>query len=211
MYISVLNPEILTVTDSQTLKTYFGGAQEWYSSDWGRKAGCGPTCAANLTAYLALTHPTLKALYNGKSMDLSEFLRHMDEIFPFVKPGPMGLNKVELFSEGVVAFAENRNVSLTPHVFVVTGNRTLNRPPVSELTEFVRAGLAADCPLGFLNLSRGRAKNLQNWHWISITSADIEADKLTAHASDEGFPIKFDLRLWYMSTRMSGGLVYFTQ
>ncbi|BAL01600.1 hypothetical protein OBV_44010 [Oscillibacter valericigenes Sjm18-20] len=211
MFISVAHPEFLKVTDLQTHQSYLGGAQEWYASEWGRKAGCGPTCAANLTAYLALTRPTLRALYHGKDTDRMEFLRHMEKIFPFVAPGPMGLNRVELFSEGVVAFAASRNILLIPHVFAVSGNRNPDRPPVSALMEFVRAGLAADCPLGFLNLSRGREKNLQDWHWISIISADFETDQLTARASDEGVLREFDLRLWYLSTRMNGGLAYFTQ
>ena len=34
---------------------------------------------------------------------------------------------------------------------------------------------------------------------------------LTSSASDEGSEIRFDLRLWYLSTRMRGGLVYFTE
>ena len=211
MFISVSHPELLTVTEPRTHQSHFGGAQEWYSSEWGRKAGCGPTCAANLSAYLALTCPALRALYSGDTMDRVAFTRHMEEIFPFVTPGPMGLNRVELFSEGVAAFAAGRGVLLVPHVFAVTGSRRPDRPPVSALVEFVRAGLAADCPLGFLNLSRGRVKNLQNWHWISITSADFTAGQLTARASDEGVLREFDLRLWYLSTRMSGGLVYFTQ
>lgn len=211
MLISVSHPEFMTITDSQARQSYFGGAQEWYSFEWGRIAGCGPTCAANLLAYLALTRPALRDLYRGRSRDRIEFLRHMEEIFPFVTPGPMGLNRVELFSKGVVAFAASRDVLLTPHVFAVTGNRNPGRPPVSALVAFVRAGLAADCPLAFLNLSRGRVKNLQNWHWVSITSVDIETDQLTARASDEGIPREFNLRLWYLSTQMSGGLVYFTQ
>lgn len=211
MFISVAHPDFLKVTDLQTRQSYLGGTQEWYPSEWGRRAGCGPTCAANLTAYLALTRPALRALYHGKDMDRMEFLRHMEEIFPFVAPGPMGLNRVELFSEGVVAFAASRDIILTPHVFAVSGNRNPDRPPVSALMAFVRAGLAADCPLGFLNLSRGRERNLQDWHWISIISADFKTDQLTARASDEGILREFDLRLWYLSTRMSGGLAYFTQ
>lgn len=211
MYISVSQPDILTVTDSKTHESYFGGVQEWYAFEWGRRAGCGPTCAANLMAYLALTHPELQALYNNESMERTEFIRHMDLIFPFLTPGPMGLNRVETFSDGVVAFAASRDILLAPHVFTVTGKGKPNRPQVSELKEFVRAGLEADCPIGFLNLSRGKEKKLQNWHWISIVSANIETDKLTACASDEGIYRDFDLQLWYQSTRMSGGLAYFTQ
>lgn len=211
MIVSISHPDLLTIADSQAQKTYFGGAQEWYSSEWGRRAGCGPTCSANLTAYLALTQPALRRLYSGENMERAEFLKHMDEVYPFVKPGPMGLNRVEMFSEGVVAFAESRGVSLTPHVFAVDGNRAPDRPPVSELAEFVSAGLAADCPIGFLNLTRGRVKNLQSWHWIAVTSADLDASSLTACASDEGFRREFDLRLWYLSTRKCGGLAYFTR
>lgn len=211
MFISVAHPEFLNVRDLQTRQSYFGGAQEWYSSEWGRRAGCGPTCAANLSAYLALSRPALRALYHGKEMDRAEFLHHMEEIFPFLAPGPMGLNRVELFSEGMVTFAASRDILLVPHVFAVSGNRSPGRPPVSALAAFVRAGLDADCPLGFLNLSRGREKNLQDWHWISIVSADFKPDQLTARASDEGIVREFNLQLWYLSTRMSGGLVYFTQ
>ena len=77
MFISVAHPEFLKITDLQTNQSFLGGAQEWYSSEWGRRAGCGPTCAANLSAYLALTRPELRALYHGKDMDRVEFLRHM--------------------------------------------------------------------------------------------------------------------------------------
>ena len=95
-------------------------------------------------------------------------------------------------------------------MFEVHGNMHKSRPSVSELIEFVRAGLAADCPVAFLNLTRGRVKNLQAWHWITITSADLEEGSLMACASDEGKKNCFDLKLWYLSTRMRGGLVYFT-
>jgi hypothetical protein len=74
----------------------------------------------------------------------------------------------------------------------------------------VRVGLASDCPIAFLNLTKGRVKNIQGWHWITITSADMSDTHLSAYASDEGKQICFDLRLWYLSTRMRGGLIYFT-
>lgn len=209
MLVSIFDPTLLTVTDAQTQCSFFGGDQAWYTEEWWQQAGCGPTCAANLTAYLALTRPHLRALYSGSGMDRDGFTRHMEEIYPYVQPGPMGLNRVERFTEGVTAFAADRGVALRPHVFAVAGNRDRNRPPVSALADFVREGLAADCPIGFLNLSHGRVKNLQSWHWVSLASADIEADALTAYASDEGVRRAFDLKLWYLSTRMRGGLVYF--
>lgn len=211
MLVSISNPNLLSVTDALAQRSFFGGDQAWYADEWQRQAGCGPTCAANLTAYLALTRPALHALYAGAVMDRAGFLRHMEDIFPYLQPGPMGLNRVEWFSDGVTAFAADRGIALTPHVFAVAGNRSVGRDPAGALSDFVAAGLSSDCPVAFLNLSRGREKNLQSWHWITIVSADVGENGLTARACDEGALREFDLRLWYLSTRMRGGLVYFTQ
>lgn len=210
MNASILRPELMTITEEETQSTTFGGDQDWYADEWRRRAGCGPTCAANVAAYLALTRPEMRALYAGEDMLKIQFSSHMEEMYSFVTPGNMGLNRVEMFTQGMEDFARSRGVSLRAHVFEVHGNMHKSRPPVSELIEFVRSGLAADCPVAFLNLTRGRVKNLQAWHWITITSADLEDGSLSACASDEGKVNCFDLKLWYLSTRMRGGLIYFT-
>lgn len=210
MIVSISRPDLLMITDGKTNQSFFGGTQSWYSNEWRRKAGCGPTCAANLLAYMAFTRPELRALYGYESMNRCGFARHMEEVFEFVRPGTMGLHRVEMFSEGSVAFARSRGISLHPHVFCVSGNRDRNRNSVAELIEFVRLGLSSNCPLGFLNLTRGKVKSIQGWHWVTITEARIEDCGLLVTASDEGKRISFDLRMWYLTTRMSGGLVYFT-
>lgn len=208
---SILQPELLNIIDEQAGKVYFGGFQEWYENEWHRMAGCGPTCAANLMAYLAWTRPGLKALYGYDTMALPYFKRHMEEIYEYVIPGNMGLNRVEMFTDGIEGYTKSRGVTLIPHVFEVSGNLLKERRPSEELASFVKAGLHADCPLAFLNLTKGRVKNIQGWHWITITKADVEGGKVMACASDEGKEICFDLTLWYLSTRMRGGLVYFTE
>ncbi len=210
MTVSVLHPEILNISEDESQRTIFGGDQAWYQDEWHRRAGCGPTCAANVTAYLAMTRPEQRALYAGEDMRKSQFSAHMEEMYKFVTPGNMGLNRVEMYTRGVEEFAASRGLSLRTHVFEVFGNMHKNRPPVNELAEFVRAGLESDCPVAFLNLTKGRVKNLQGWHWITITRADIGDTTLSACASDEGRENCFDLRLWYLTTRMRGGLIYFT-
>lgn len=210
MTVSVMHPEILNIEDEASGLKTFGGDQDWYFDEWHRRAGCGPTGAANVTAYLALTRPSRRSLYAGEDMRKSAFSAHMEDVYKFVTPGNMGLNRLEMFTEGVEAFARSRGLSLRAHAFEVHGNMHRGRPEVRELTEFVRAGLERDCPVAFLNLTKGRVKNLQGWHWITITAADLSDSHLTATASDEGRQIEFDLRLWYLSTRMRGGLAYFT-
>ncbi len=211
MIVSIKHPEILTVPDEASGKSTFGGDQAWYGEEWHRMAGCGPTCAANLTSYLALTRPSLRPLYAGEDMRRSQFADHMESVYGFVTPGNMGLNRVEMFTRGVEEFALSRGVSIRTYVFEAHGNMHRERPAADELAEFVKAGLSSDCPVAFLNLTKGRVKNIQAWHWITITKADVGDGKLTAWASDEGREISFDLRLWYLSTRMRGGLIYFTE
>jgi hypothetical protein len=208
---TILHPLQLTITDDESSKAYFGGDQEWYSEEWQRMAGCGPTCAANVTSYLAFTRPSLRALYIGDDMRQRSFTAHMQALYTHVTPGSMGLNRPEMFAQGVVAFAESRGLRLIPHLFEAHGYQQRNRPPVEEMAAFVQQGLERDCPVAFLNLTKGRVKNIQGWHWITIIGAEDGANSLTAVASDEGKQISFDLRLWYLSTRMRGGLVYFTE
>ena len=211
MKYSVTRPQALNVAGNPASAPFFGGDQAWYAEEWHRRAGCGPTCAANVTAYLAATHPELEALYAGDTMDQAAFANHMEALYTFVTPGNMGLNRPEMYTDGVEAFAASRGIPLKSHLFETAGYACRERPSVQELAAFVREGLSADCPVAFLNLSKGRVKNLQGWHWITITAAEMDDNQLFAWASDEGKEIRFDLKLWYLSTRMRGGLVYFTR
>jgi len=84
MIISISRPDLLTITDSRTTQRFFGGIQSWYSTEWSRRAGCGPTCATNILAYLALSRPELLSLYNHRSMERSDFSQSMEEVYQFV-------------------------------------------------------------------------------------------------------------------------------
>lgn len=211
MNISVSKPEALWIQAGEAGEGYFGGDQEWYPERMQRLAGCGPTCAANITAYLAMTRPSLRALYGGEAMRLPLFCEHMVELYRYVTPGNMGLNRVEMYTQGMADYTASKGLALTAHSFEVSGNMARTRPSADEMAAFVRRGLESDCPIAFLNLTRGRVSNIQPWHWITLMAAEIDEGVLVAEASDEGKKIHFDLRLWYLSTRMRGGLVYFTE
>ncbi|WMJ88917.1 hypothetical protein [Anaerocolumna sp. MB42-C2] len=207
MIISINQPELLNITDSLGHKTYFGANQVWYTKAWNREAGCGPTCASNITAYLAQTRDKYKELFIPNSLEKNDFLKHMDELFKYITPGAMGVNHVDKFTGGITKFAEDRGVLLETEVFSVENCFTRKRN-VERLFEFVNHGLESDCPLAFLNLSRGEETSLQAWHWITITGAEMKEDSLIASASDQGSLIRFDLLKWYLTTRMHGGLIY---
>ncbi len=207
MVVSIKKPELLTITDSSEHKTYFGADQAWYSQAWNRQAGCGPVCASNITAYLALTREKYKELFKPFSMERKDFARHMDELFRYVTPGAMGVNHVDRFIDGIILFARDRGLQIDTKVFSIENCFTKKRYP-KKLAEFVHQGLSSDSPLAFLNLSRGEEVNLQAWHWVTVTGADVRENSIIATASDEGRQIKFDLLRWYMTTHMHGGLIY---
>jgi len=211
MELSISHPELLTIADEGPGRSFFGGAQEWYSTEWSRRAGCGPTCASNILAYLSLTRPALLPLYGYESMGRADFSRHMEDVYPHLTPGSAGLNRVELFSDGVAAYAMERGILLEPHALTLPGRMARGRPAISRLAEFIEAGLTSDCPVGFLNLHRGREKNLQSWHWVTIVAAELEDDRLLVTVSDEGRQLQLDLRLWYQTTPMRGALAYFAE
>ncbi len=209
MIVSVKNPELLTITNTIDNTTYFGGDQEWYTKTWNKQAGCGPTSAANIAAYLAASERGLKSLYPYATMDKSDFAKHMEELFLYVTPGAMGVNHVDKFTVGFDKFLKERNVQLTAKVLVTDKVPKAERK-FQELAQFVKEGLTSDCPIAFLNLSKGEEKRIQGWHWITITSAEITEDKVIAVASDEGKVIEFDLSLWFLTTRRHGGLIYYS-
>ncbi|BCJ94518.1 hypothetical protein acsn021_20870 [Anaerocolumna cellulosilytica] len=208
MNISIRNKDFFNIKDNDSLQIYFGGDQAWYIKAWSKEAGCGPTCAANITAYLARSKEMYKELYPSVSSDKNEFSKHMEVLFQYVTPGAMGVNSVTKFTDGLEQYLKAKNITLTPKILSVDPFSKKLRD-TEELKVFVEKGLLADCPIAFLNLSKGAERRLQGWHWITITGVRTEGESLIAEASDEGKKIEFDLKLWYMTTKMHGGLIYY--
>lgn len=98
--------------------------------------------------------------------------------------------------------AAARGLTLTPGLFVFPSART-KRPPYEQVEAFVRRALERDCPVAFLNLHNGRVKELDYWHWVTITALE----DTTAVILDSGSALRIDLRLWYETTKRRGGFV----
>ena len=108
----------------------------------------------------------------------------------------------EQMAEGMASFAAARGLTLTPGLFVFPSART-KRPPYEQVEAFVRRALERDCPVAFLNLHNGRVKELDYWHWVTITALE----DTTAVILDSGSALRIDLRLWYETTKRRGGFV----
>lgn len=204
---SLSRPELLTFTGAAG--EFFRGAdQEWYRDPWQRMAGCGPTTASVLLSYLGSTRPALAPLASPGGRTSAGFLPYMEEVWTFVTPGPMGLKGVDKLTGGCEKFAEAHGVLLSSRALDIP-RRPEDRPSLTRCTEFLRAGLSADCPVAFLNYSNGSLTNLEDWHWVPLVALEEREDTLVCTVLDGGLAVDVDFSLWYRTTRLGGGLAYF--
>ena len=198
---SLTRPELLDVRGPDGVVTR-GADQDWYPDPWQRRAGCGPTAAAVIFAYLARAHRELSPLCPGNVDDRAGFTAHMERVWEYVTPVHHGLNDPALMVSGMAAYGKSRGVELSPALFSVPAART-KRPPYEQAAAFVAASLARDCPVAFLNLHNGLEKRLDWWHWVTV--AALEGDR--ASILDSGAELEIDLRLWYETSKKRGGFV----
>ena len=80
-----------------------------------------------------------------------------------------------------------------------------------DAVHFIEDGLSQDSPIAFLNLCNGDECSLEPWHWVTIIALNSTDDgtRATIDILDEGRVKRIDLRLWYDSTVLGGGFVFF--
>ena len=202
--ISLSHPELFDIAgpDGQVTR---GADQDWYPDFWQRRAGCGPTAASVIFSYLAAVRPELRPLCPQRAEDRQAFTGLMCRVWDYVTPASHGLNRPERMAQGMADYAAAAGISLTSLVFEVPAART-KRPDFAQAAAFVRAGLEEECPVAFLNLCRGKGKELDWWHWVTIIA--MEGDRVTILDSGREFDI--DLALWYATTKKRGGFVRVT-
>ena len=180
-----------------------GANQEWFGGVWKRKAGCGPTVAASLLWYLARTRPGCAGLAPSEQSK-EAMLTHMEEVWHYVKPGMMGVNRTEMFRDGVLRFGADRGIRLAADVLNVPADAA-GRPEPDQMAVFLREALKRDLPPAFLNLEKGEEERLDSWHWVMMTA--FAPETLTGWCFDQGEIREFDLAVWLRTTSKGGGFV----
>lgn len=179
-----------------------GANQDWFAAYWHRKAGCGPTTAANILRYMAnrLNLP----MKTDKKQDMQKL---MEWTWDFVTPGLMGLNSTELFRKGMDSLLQSIKSPLRCRVLNIEGEKG-EKLTLPQLEAFLYEGLSADSPIAFLNLDRGALLNLESWHWVTIIGIEKTGDQLMATCADNGGILRLDMTLWLQTTKRHGGFVY---
>lgn len=201
---SLTRPEVLTLIGPGG-ETYRGGDQEWYPDLWQRRAGCGPTTAAALLAYLSQTRPALAPLRPLAGGTRTGFAQYMQALWPYVTPGARGLDKPESLVLGCRSFALSRGCRLEGEILKIP-RRQEDRPTPAACRDFLLRALDNDCPVAFLNYSNGSLPNLDSWHWVPLIALTEGEEVLLCTVLDEGEEKVIDLALWLETTLLGGAL-----
>ncbi len=201
---SIMNPNLLEVVDENTQNKFYGCNQEWYTTEWQRRAGCGPSVACNIIRYLS----SAPEATNSKA----DWLSLMEESWEHVTPTTRGMPTTQLFYDSVLAYARAKGLNIECHCCDIPEDAAC-RPDLPTILHFVESGLLNDAPIAFLNLCNGEEKNLYRWHWVTIISLDYVAggNQALVKILDEGLVKEIDLALWHETTTLGGGFVYFTE
>jgi hypothetical protein len=206
---SISDANLLRLFDANTQEACYGCDQKWYGTEWQRLAGCGPTTVCNIILYLNHTRPAfgLKPVLGSKENALA----FMEDVWNFVTPGRHGIPTTKMLYEAVLTYAKAKGSNVEYRVCDVPEEKS-TRPEFADVVVFLKGALSQDAPIAFLNLCNGDERNLDSWHWVTLVSMDYEADGRRAfvHVLDGGLIKKIDLALWYHSTSLGGGFVYFT-
>lgn len=215
MKIGITNKEQLKIRDDNSEHIYYGHDQEWYTSDWQRRSGCGPSVACNLFAYLNKgdaplenKNPATSGAEEFSVQMKSQCLPFMEEVWTYVTPTDQGIPSTTLFTERVMTYAQEKNLPIHCVCLDIPQEKPL-RPTLDELLDYLKEALYQDIPIAFLNLCNGEEKDLEPWHWVTIISVEYAEGQpgLQAEILDEGKEKHIDLALWLETTDQGGGFV----
>lgn len=119
---------------------------------------------------------------------------------------------MKMFYEPLLTYAESKGLDVGYSVCDVPKVKS-RRPELPEIVSFLEKALSKDAPIAFLNLDNGEEKKLDRWHWVTIISLECAENKNSAFVNilDEGLIKRIDLTLWFTTTTLGGGFVYFTR
>jgi hypothetical protein len=203
--ISISDLDAFKVLDDYTGMITYGCDQEWFSTEWQRRAGCAPSVASNILIYLDLARPD-----SPRKTPISKGFcaALMEEVWTYVTPTERGMPSTEMFCDDIRSYGEAKGLAIECVSFDIPDDTTM-RPKVDEISIFLEKSLSGDLPVAFLNLCNGMETNLPEWHWVTIVS--IKQDAPNSHVFiliiDEGTLKTIDLSLWLETTSNGGGFV----
>lgn len=204
---SIQNKELFRIEEEMTRSIFYGSNQDWYDSKWQRMSGCGPSTVANIIYYL---NRTRDGNPDDPALTKAGIRRLMDEIWKFVTPSLGGVSSTTMLRNGVDRYLKEKNLTLKLNSIDIPKKASI-RPASDRVVTFIKDALAKDSPVAFLNLEAGTIQVLDSWHWVTVTSLELDTEAGTAYIEilDSGEVKKINLLQWLLTTKLGGGFVSF--
>lgn len=196
--VEIRHPDWVTIQENG--KDVLGYNQEWYPEKRQKLAGCGPTAGSMMAAYIE------RKQWGQKVETREEALAIMLDIWKYATPRMHGLYKTRWLKEGLSAYMKERGLKGNVEALPIPSIRLL-APKLPKVAAFIREGLEADCPIGFLNLHSGGEPIPYHWHWMPLVKMEERDDGIYCTLWDEGKPHVFNLGNWLKNTKFGGGFV----
>lgn len=185
-------------------RSIYGYDQEWYPTEWQRRAGCGPTTSAFISDYIFHRDGWLdKKERESKQACLAS----MERLWTYVTPSKGGVYKTQWLYEGLQQYMQDcrpnqyevKKLSIYPF--------HIARPSVAVVASFIQESIKEDSPLAFLNRHDGGEKELYTWHWVPLVGIQKEGESYICTCYDEQQIRHFSLNRWLRQTSLGGGFV----
>jgi hypothetical protein len=205
---SVSKPEYLQIGDDSGNISY-GFDQEWFGYFWQRMSGCGTIVAATLFHYM---HKTGRIVLPVEVTCRKDSVLLINDVWKFVTPTTRGISTIKHFCGGVHDYIRHYSFHLECNTMDIPKN-PVHRPSLEAVIGFIAQGLQNDCPVAFLNLSNGKVKALDSWHWVTIVSMTVSPENVSCSLEiyDGQKSLDIDLKCWMESTTLGGGFVYLNE
>ncbi|MDR1581303.1 MAG: hypothetical protein LBS35_13185 [Synergistaceae bacterium] len=203
--LSLSDIDAFKIADDETGETFYGCNQDWYGSDWQRLSGCGPSVVAGILMYLR------RDIAVPGAKDKKYAISFMEEVWKYVTPTQRGIHTAEMLRRRVVSYCAAKNLRVASAVCGIPEERVY-RPQMKRVWAYMTDALSRDIPIAFLNLHNGEEKNLDEWHWVTVVSAEQAKPNGNVQIVilDRGHSLVVDLSLWLETTHYGGGFVYFS-
>lgn len=194
----IQHPEWITLTAEG--KPFYGYDQEWYDQYRQRLAGCGPTTAAVLAAYLNQKE------WHINTPEQKSAIALMNMMWQYVTPRMRGLYKVRWFRDGFRSYMKAHSLLGKVEILRVLPFHLMT-PSVKKAGQFIAEGIQDDCPVAFLNRHDGGEPALSTWHWVPVTAIEFCDGDCLCTIWDGGRAGVFSLSNWLKRSRFGGGFV----
>ena len=203
--ISLSDIDAFKVVDDETGETFYGCDQDWYDSAWQRLSGCGPSVVAGILMYLR------RDAAPPGAKDKKYAISFMEEVWKYVTPTRRGIHTAEMLRSRVVSYCAAKNLKVASAICGIPEERAL-RPRMERVWAYMADAISRDIPIAFLNLHNGEEENLDEWHWVTVVSAEQTErnGNMEIGILDRGRALAVDLSLWLKTTDYGGGFVCFS-